>query len=409
MSEIGLVETVAPKERPVTDMNLAMVKMMALWMIPVFAPIFMFEYFLFAVKMSLELSIALTTTMATISLTLAYMYKTRLAEYLQGRLMLGLTFREASGDYWSDWVLVKKIKQFGRTGGLKPFIKTYEPRPVKTPKIKTMPYVKTALPSLIALFISIQVLTNLGQNWVYYSFLMGLFALGMVGVNNKISNTGVIKGGYTYQQLGEDYGKQEILGDKDWYKYEIEFEDFPLLDGIILVSKAPLLGRLLIPTPQQVFYKQLPVNASAALLDCAKVREFMPEGQRMPVVMPLGCDFNAEWQQICSGGYGITPDEINEIIAPGGEWDGYKYQELKMHEITTTAQLKTIMESKKDFKGRTLEAAAAIQTDLFELDKGIPVTERIGKKTKYMILGIIIVGIAALSIGLWLGYVTPPP
>lgn len=396
------VQKLEPTEKPSTNYEMVLLKNLIILFMPFIAPLFMLQYFIYAVRLDIYLSVAFTIMTGSLAFVGSYMYKTKIANYLNGRLMIGLTFREGPGDVWSDWVLVKSIRKFGKTGTLKPFVKKYESKKELIPKVKVKPLVTGMIPVLVVCWIGISAVLA-ETHWLY-----SLVSIPMITeafkLNSGMKNTVVKK--YLYEQADENYGKEEVLGEKEWYKYVIEFEDFDLLDGFIIVTKAPLEGRTIIPTPQQVVYKQLFVTASAVLLDVVKIREFMPEGRRLPVVMPLGCDFNAEWQQIRAGTYGITPDEVNEIIAPGGEWDGYNYLKEKASNLILASQLKTEQEAVKDFKRRSAEVGSSIVEDLYELDKGLSVSQKMTKKTKFLLTGVILFCISIVILGFSLGWWT---
>jgi hypothetical protein len=114
------------------------------------------------------------------------------------------------------------------------------------------------------------------------------------------------------------------------YLYEVEFEDYPYFDKLVLYSPCTK-DELLQFTPQMVLWKQFICGATAAAISVVRLKEVFlgPEGI-VPHVYPIDSDYEAETLQSLAG---FSP--INSEIAKRGPeiYEAVKYAEiLKLYE-----------------------------------------------------------------------------
>jgi hypothetical protein len=289
-------------EKITTDYQMMLIKMMILFMAPVLIPTILVQYMFFIARFDVWVSISVCMIVACATVMTVYMIIQRTGSYLHGRKMLILTFRDAPGDYWSDFALIKTVKPVAIVG-------------------KTL--------------------------------------------SNPVSSS--------------------------IYEYEITFEDFPMMERMILLSPCPW-ERLLIFTPQQVFFKGLIVGGQAAILAVTKVREFEMEGERIPVVIAKDSDWEAETSQKMSKIFEVDKEIVDQAIS---KYDAFRAIFYKQVLATREAELESALESLKDAESKAGELAAKMVEEYIELEKAPP-REKITRKWKYGLIAIAIIVVSVI-------------
>lgn len=274
LEDLEIKRKVELKEKPATSIQYAIIKMMLMMTLPFIAPALVLQILYYYAKLDVWMCLMITVMTACGAIMLVYTIINRTGAYLHGREMLILTFREAPGDRWSDFVLIDKVKPVGI-------------------------------------------------------------------VANPAGNPGQL------------------------YEYEVSFEDFPLMDRMLLLAPCPW-NRLLIPTAEQVFFRGLVVGGTASYLGVTKVREFELEGERIPVVISKDSDFDAEVGQKLSRSFDVTPEIIESAVM---KYDAFLSIPLKHMLMTRDAQISGLLESTKDFEGKVQDSAAKIVQHYIEFEK----------------------------------------
>lgn len=147
------------------------------------------------------------------------------------------------------------------------------------------------------------------------------------------------------------------------YLYEVEFEDFPYFDKMVIYSPCPK-DQLIDMTPQMVLWKQFIVGAQAAALSVVRLKEFLlgPEGI-VPHVYPIDSDWEAEKLQSLSGVLPATKGVVDKGVVI---YEAVKYEEiLKLYE-GVQRENKTLMEILDGMEDKAAKMAAKLAEEMIE-------------------------------------------
>lgn len=191
------------------------------------------------------------------------------------------------------------------------------------------------------------------------------------------------------------------------YLYEVEFEDFPYFDKMVIYSPCPK-DQLIEMTPQVVLWKQFIVGAQAAALSVVLLKEVLlgPEGI-VPHVYPIDSDWEAERMQSLVGIIPVTKGVVEE----GAKiYEAVKYEEiLKLYE-GVQRENKTLLSIIESMENKAALMAAKLAEEMIEASK-VKVGHEIGesfsawiRRHKKLLLAILVASAVILFI-LYGGYV----
>jgi len=287
----------------------SMLKGILLILMPLFVPALMLNILFFSFKLSIESTLAGTLAIGAICFVMAYGYYNKVANELQGKEVLILTFRDKRGSVWTDFAVIE------------------EKHPISEAKKRTAP-----IPSLQEyLGAEIQKASKEGKT-VNSALLEQL-----TKQHKEISEETVINAENVLKGLSSN--PTPLL------PYEYIMPTFAPFQRLILAQ--PCAEKDLLEfSLQPILYKGFFVNASASPIDVTKVREITIENERIPIAVPTGCDFYVEHIQTSARAFNVSKDEVDGIVS---SYDGFRCIELKQKLVTRDAELSSALESLKDF------------------------------------------------------------
>jgi len=268
-------------------------KAFILILVPMFIPALLMNVLYFNFRMDPTQVLMVTVMVGCMGAMLSYSYHHKVADELHGKEMLILTFREGRGSVWPAFALIE------------------HKHPITTP-------------------ITRKLVEEIGFE--------------EAGKLKKIQ-----------KELEKKETNNPGTPDPRLVPYEYIFKDFPPFERLILLQPCRE-GELLEFTPQTVVYKGLFVTASASPVDMTKVRELIIEDERIPIAIPMGCDYFTEHVQAYSKAFSISKDEIDTVV---GDYDGFRCIELKQQLVTKDSELSSALKSLKDFDRAVDERATA--------------------------------------------------
>jgi hypothetical protein len=147
--------------------------------------------------------------------------------------------------------------------------------------------------------------------------------------------------------------------------YLVEFEDCEYFDKMIMLSPCPI-EELLVPTTQQMIYKNFFVQAEISMLSVVRLREFKmgPEGI-IPVVYPIDSDYEAEKLQATMHEE-ILRKGLSAVVASDKIYDSYKYLETLNLMESTMKELKSLAETHHEIDKKAARMAYELAEDILE-------------------------------------------
>jgi hypothetical protein len=157
--------------------------------------------------------------------------------------------------------------------------------------------------------------------------------------------------------------------DKEIREYEIEFEEFPYFQKVILRSPCPFED-LLEFTPQLVLWKSYICKASASVVTFTRIGHMlMGKHGYIPIVYPTDSDYEAEKLQALTGAYKVT--EKGTVTVPI-RYDHWKYLEILGEKESLERELIAKEMELRDREGREMKVAKDLLEDWIE--SGVPYT-----------------------------------
>jgi hypothetical protein len=186
----------------------------------------------------------------------------------------------------------------------------------------------------------------------------------------------------------------------------VEFEDCPYFDKMLMLSPCPI-DDLLIPTTQQMIYKNFFVQAEISMLSVVRLREFkMGLEGIIPVVYPIDSDYEAEKLQTTMHEQ-ILKKAVPSVIASDKIYDSYKYLETLNLVQSTMKEMKSYQETHEEVDKKAARMAYELAEDLLETN---PEKKRgVGKGWKFLKswkFWVVIIAVAIVLFVLFGGYVS---
>lgn len=168
-----------------------------------------------------------------------------------------------------------------------------------------------------------------------------------------------------------------------------------------LLSPCSEEDELLIFNPDQIVYKGFPTGASVAPLDVTRVRWLEMEGDRIPICVVNGSDWNCERTQMLAKTFAVNSKEVDKVVQ---EIDTFHYLKERQSNVTLRSELSdaynTIAELEKSIDDRVaskLRHARSVDKEPMKIPSMF--------KGKWMIFwaGIFIISVALFTktIGAW--------